>query len=653
MRALGWIFLWSVVTAFSAQAKENAMISLQSSVDQQKVGVGDDLVYSITVLSDRPIEVGSPRPPDLEGFQLLETWEKSNLIRRMVTTPQGMDWQNQRQKIFNYRLKAMAPGRHSIGAFEVVVNGKTHTTQPIVLNIAANSQGKNQDSEEDPQNFGFPGSPNFDAIDEAEREFYEQLLRRRQGFQGDPNRPEPQLRTLPKNPNEAFFIQVEVDKTEVYEGEQITASWYIYTRGQMETLDRVKFPDLKGFWKEIIEEVPTIQFSEEIVNGVPYRKALLASHALFPIKAGTVTIDEYKIKSRVRTAAQGFGGFGFGKAYDYTKSSQRVPIKVKPLPTEGRPASFTGAVGKFEVNAMVEASSILAQQPFTLKIRFEGTGNAKAIELPAIEWPQTVEVYDTKSESKFFKTGRSYKTFEVLVIPREEGDLVIPPFEFSMFDPVSGQYETRRTEPIPLKVAPNPQATGSSAMPEGSGDSAAAPQKGGPRLPSLVMAYSASSSQLRVIWNPIFWASIYLAVFALLGFKAHLEFGLGQREREMKEVFAKRWKAFERSLAKKNHREIGSEILNIFYFVLGGIAGEKGASEEVSKMLERVPPSLRGEFGSEITQKIELFQILTFAPEEAMGDLKDLERVKKEIAASKKLLSTLVNRMSEVEHGKN
>jgi len=47
-------------------------------------------------------------------------------------------------------------------------------------------------------------------------------------------------------------VYLDLDKTEVYEGEQVTANWSIYTRGSLESLDRVKFPDLKGFWKEII-----------------------------------------------------------------------------------------------------------------------------------------------------------------------------------------------------------------------------------------------------------------------------------------------------------------------------------------------------------------------------------------------------------------
>ncbi len=90
-----------------------------------------------------------------------------------------------------------------------------------------------------------------------------------------------------------------------------------------------------------------------------------------PIKPGTAMIDEYKIKSRVRLPSQGLGGF-YGRPYEYTKSSAAVPIKVKPLPTEGRPSDFTGAVGQFEVHATVENTTAPVNQPVSLKVRFEG-----------------------------------------------------------------------------------------------------------------------------------------------------------------------------------------------------------------------------------------------------------------------------------------
>lgn len=656
-----WFFL-ALGFALNAWGK----VSIQAAMEPQNVGVGDDFVFTVAILSTEIVEIGKPRPPDLAGFELLDIWDVSSVAPKMVQTPQGMDWQEQRKKVFNYRLRAKKPGRMSIGAFEITIDGKAFHTQPLAFTVLNAGQARNvprRGSEDDESGLppGFPSSASLDDFDRAEEELYNRLLQRRGSLPHQqppsqaPNRPDPQFRSLPQNPKEAFFIQVEVDKTEVYEGEQVTASWYVYTRGQMETLERVKFPDLKGFWKEIIEEVPTIQFTEEIINGVVYRKALLASHALFPLKAGTAAIDEYKIKSRVREPLQGFGGMGFGRSYQYTKSSQRVSIKVKPLPLEGRPSSFTGAVGSFDLHSTVDSDTVPMGQPFNLHLRLEGSGNAKGVELPAINWPPTLELYDTKSDSKFFKNGKSYKQFELLVIPRKEGEIEVPAIEFSFFDPSRGQYETRKTEPLRMKV--NPGANGASSLPAKAGEistnptptaPAAKPAALGDVLPSPILAYQSRSLAVPAGASAAFWFVLYLGVFGVLAAKARKELFTSQRKKDLTEIFQRRWKIFEKGRKSGDHRRLGADMVNLYYLVLGGVAGEQGASQEVAKILEKIPPSLRREFGAEISRRIEIFQTLAFAPEEALGELKSPARLDQEIEESRKMLATLVQRLSEV-----
>jgi hypothetical protein len=279
-------------------------------------------------------------------------------------------------------------GTLTIPGFEVIVDGKKYETKPIKMQISSQGSGAAQAP---------PGLPPQvqDEMDEAEQ-LFNQLLQKR----GMPQAPA--YRNLPINPNEAFFIQCEVDKTDVYEGEQIVVNWYIYTRGNIMSLDRLKFPDLKGFWKEIIEEVPSLNFTQEVVNGIPYKKALLASHALFPIKPGVAVIDEYKLKAQVALPTSTFGSFGFGKPYTFSKSSERIKINVKPIPTEGKPADFSGAVGQFNVQVLVDGNQFPVNQPFSMRVRFEGSGNAKLIELPHLDLPKGIGI---EPKSAAFQTA--------------------------------------------------------------------------------------------------------------------------------------------------------------------------------------------------------------------------------------------------------
>jgi oxygen tolerance protein BatD len=662
--------LWLVAFALPAMAKVN----VQAIVDRNEMAVGDSFTLAVSVTSDESVDIKEPRAPDMDGFELLNSWQSSSTSQRLVNGSSGMQFEVQRRKDFNYLLTPRKKGTYSVGAFEVVVEGKVYNTQPITISVGQAGSGggggqqrggggnrAQQLRRQMQQGFGgnLPGQDMMDEMDRAEEELFNQLLQRRQGG-GAPSanmgpgmntgRPqaEPQYRSLPSNPNEAFFIQVEVDKTDVYEGEQVTASWYIYTRGQMESLDRLKFPDLKGFWKEIIEEVPSIQFSEEIINGVVYKKALLASHALFPIKAGTAIIDEYKIKSRVRMPSNGFSGFGFGQAYEYTKSSQRVKINVKPLPTEGRPSDFSGAVGQFDVHATAEGQNFLVNQPFSLKVRFEGSGNAKLIELPAIDWPKTVEVYDTKSDAKFFKNGRSYKEFEILLIPRQEGELKIPAISVGMFDPQTKKYVNRQTQEIILHVEPNPNApsgnVGSAGVAAGKSPAAPpAPNKlSGNVLPDLILTWDNPSS-FKVAAMPGFWGGIYGLIGLFLVWRSKAELGWGRRRQNLRDLVNKRYKKLDALLKKNDYRGIGAEMMNIFNLVLGNISGQEASGLELERMLGRIPPSLRREHGDAITKQYEVFQVMSFAPEDMLGIYKEASTVQKQVAQAKELLQKLIN----------
>ncbi|MES3037626.1 MAG: BatD family protein [Bdellovibrionota bacterium] len=601
----------------------SAAIAVQATVDSDEVTVGEAFPLVVSVNSDDSVEVQNPRPPDLDGFELLSQSKSQSVRQGLIQTDQGMQFQSQRSSIFRYDLRALRQGRYSIGAFEINVNGKNYHTQPIVINVEP--PGRNQpQGRAPPARRGGTGNPFEDALDEMgafDDEIFNQLLQRRQQLLQ-----EPKIRTMPINPDEAFFIQVEADKNSVYENEQITVNWYIYTRGQLESLDRVKFPDLKGFWKEIIEENPTIRFTEEIINGVPYRKALLASHALFPIKSGTAMIDEFKMKARVSLPSR--NGFGFGPSYEYTKTSKKVVVDVKPLPTEGRPASFTGAVGIFNVNAVTEKSEVPVNQPFSIRIRFEGMGNAKLIELPAIEWPKGVEVYDTKSDSKFFKNGSSYKEFEVLVIPRENGQLTIPGFEFSFFDPTTKKYSIQKTEPIQVNVSGTATFVQDGSESQRITGQAPSPQAAKPVMPAPITEWTANSSA-----NPLqrtdVLAALYLIAFGLLAARAYKVLNIFKREPRLRQQIEKRKKVVHTLFKEKRWRQAGVEGVNCLHFLVGALLGEAGGTKEFSALLDALPSSLKPEAKVKAKEVFDEFQTLGFAPEHLVEGLCRPDNVQK------------------------
>jgi hypothetical protein len=503
----------------------------------------------------------------------------------------------------------------------MVVAGQTYKTKPVTLNVDAGrrSAPPSQRPSQDP----FANDPFLGDADDV----FNQLLQRRGGI---PN--QGGTRTQPTNPDEAFFLQVEVDKTEVFEGEQVTATYYLMTPYQVRDIDTLKYPSLKGFWKEDIEIATRLNFQREIVNGVAYNKALLASYALFPIKAGEAVIDSYKAKCTILTQ---MNMLGMGTPYQFTKASAPVKIKVKPLPKDTQPKDFSGAVGQFNVTAKIEGAGnrVPVNQPFTLKVRVEGRGNAKVIELPPLELPQDLELYDQKSESKFFKDGTSFKEFNLLLIPRRTGEFTIPAVGVSSFDTAKKQYEQTKTDSFKIQVGEGRaneqfQSTPLAERPE--------EQKKKQGLPPPMSEFDAgpklTSKALAGIWSAIF-AILFLGLL----WKAKKELGWGMREKTSVEKASLRLKSAYKLLDKGDYRKLGAEGLNVINIWLAGVSQDGAADEDFESLMNKIPPSVKSKVESNLRELVSYFEGLAFAPESLVDSLKQDAKVK--LKALEKIVS--------------
>lgn len=633
----------------------HAEVKLQAQVDTNEMSYGDTFTLSVIVESSESFQSGEPRFSQNLNFNLLNKWSDGFVQRsQMIAGPQGMTFEKKFSQTWNYTLSPKKEGSLTLYPMEMDVNGKTLKSNSIQIKVfpAGKSLSKNVKNKPSSNSFyGQNGIPSLDDIQDQEDELLNRMLQQRDQILGQRG-VDPQFRTMPENPNEAFFVQVEADKTTVYEGEQITVNWYIYTRGQMETLDRLKFPSLKGFWKEIIEEVPSIQFSEEIVNGIPYRKALLASHALFPIKAGTAIIDEYKIRSRVRLPVQSFGGFSMGKPMEFNKSSQQVKINVLPLPIEGRPSSFTGAVGKFTIQSSIKDNQVKAHEPFILNLQIEGSGNAKGVDLPKIEWPEGLELYESKSDSKYLKNGQSYKNFELTLIPRQTGEIHVPSIELATFDPSTKKYSIIKTEPIRLNVLEGDKNKNLVENFSGSTKENTAILK--PILPPSAMSdFHAESSYFDISQFEMFWGVAYLFLFVGLGFYAYMSLFQKSQHLSSFRIFKDKWKMAQKQFEQSQFKIYSAQIVSLYYFCLGASVNEKDTGVDIQKLLVNVNPSLRKNYGERIQKNFENFQLFAFAPEEFTKKELTKDNIGKLSLEAQELMEVILKYSRDYEDSKN
>ena len=130
-----------------------------------------------------------------------------------------------------------------------------------------------------------------------------------------------------------------------------------------------------------------------------------------------------------------------------------VELMVKPLPAQGRPASFSGAVGAFTFSGEGSPAKVGIGDPITMKLKVTGAGNFDRVSAPVLKDSTGWRAYPPTSNFKAEDQSgfRGAKTFEVAVIP-EAKKQQMPVFEFSYFDPAAEKYVTAASKAAPLEV---------------------------------------------------------------------------------------------------------------------------------------------------------------------------------------------------------
>ena len=271
-----------------------------------------------------------------------------------------------------------------------------------------------------------------------------------------------------------LFIKATVNKKKVYEQEAVLLTYKIYTTVNLTNVSG-KMPDLKGFHTQEMEMPKgNREFELEHYNGRNYRTIVWSQYVLFPQQSGQLEIPSITFEGTIAQRVQSYDPFDAffngGSSYVNVQKEIRTPkltIDVSPLPA-GKPASFYGGVGSFNMTSSISTTELKENEAVTLKLVISGTGNMKLIKTPEVKFPADFEVYDPKVDNKFtLKAGglSGNKVIEYLAIPRHGGEYTIPSIEFSYFDVKSGAYKTLTTPEYTLNVAKGSGA--SSSVPVG------------------------------------------------------------------------------------------------------------------------------------------------------------------------------------------
>ena len=415
MRGLDWaaaVFLAIIVPGVAVPLDVAAVqLQVNTSVSPSVVPLNGQFTLEVELRGANRVDA-EPSLPELGDFSRY-------IGRNSSTSMQMIGGVTTVSLTIQYRYRAIREGTFEIGAVEVQAGGQVLRTRPVTLTVST-------------------------AVDAA-------------GVGPDPS----------GIGAEDLFIVAEVSKTRVYENEPIEVSYRLFTRVNVSSYSLFDLAENEGFW---VEEVPGPRNSpveQRVLDGQPYTTAVLRRVVLFPAGPGTKTIEPMSVEASVRIRRQTrrllddfFSGNSFFPSQEPTViTSAPVEVEVLPLPVPGRPRSFTGLVGRLNVSASIDRSSVETNDAVTLELIVEGEGNLQGLAAPIIDFPADFEVFPpevTESIDRSDSRIRGSKTYEYVLIPRSPGPKTIPPVEMSYFDAESALYATSASQPLRLDVTGDP-----------------------------------------------------------------------------------------------------------------------------------------------------------------------------------------------------
>jgi hypothetical protein len=265
----------------------------------------------------------------------------------------------------------------------------------------------------------------------------------------------------------AAFVQLVIPTRPVYVGESVPVDIEVGLRpGIVTSLNGL--PTLNGgdFTLNNLSRQP--ERREEVVKGDPF--LFMTWHSvLAAVKPGDFSFSvETPLTVKLNTQSQEDSAFAARLGWPFSQimyngvapkeltiASPPSQLKVLPLPTQGQPKDFSGAVGNFQVSSDISPALAVAGDPLTLRLHISGTGNFDRVDSTMLNHLDHWKTYPTKSSfTKSDAVGyKGEKVFEQPLIAARPGEQTIPGLEFSYFNPNTRQYERAQTQPIKVTIA--------------------------------------------------------------------------------------------------------------------------------------------------------------------------------------------------------
>jgi tetratricopeptide (TPR) repeat protein len=261
----------------------------------------------------------------------------------------------------------------------------------------------------------------------------------------------------------ALFARAEILNEKLFMGQPGVYSLKFFTSKRLSGLGFESPPGFKGFSVKPVEKENTYT---QTLNGILFQVTQV-DYVLFPTEPGTFTIDPAVLVANVMVKSERNSGMPsfFNDPFFSSDSfkpvrvrSNPVTIEVAPLPAYQGTNPFSGLVGRFNIEAAMDKTSLKAGESATLTLTISGSGNIMDANLPAMDLDPNFKVYDDNPVETLNLTEKGYegeKVFKKALVPVDPGHYKIPSMALVYFDAEEQAYKEVSTRDIPLAVTPS------------------------------------------------------------------------------------------------------------------------------------------------------------------------------------------------------
>jgi hypothetical protein len=447
-RILLLLCLTLALLAGMAAAQRPCQVS--AFVTPEPARVGDSIVYVVRVQCTDAQEEPVVQPPDLLPDSGLTELKQAGVTRQMII----INGSATRTFEFRFAFTAQRAGEYTIPPATVGVDGETYQTNEVKLHVGT-----------------APSAP----ADRVPAELRPYVVTPRV-----PGAPQLESQLAGK-----IFVLALPETTEPLSGQQFLLSYHLFLDQEglaavginpqrFSGNGNVHVPELKEFLKEELYGLPqNLRFQDQMIGERHYAVAPLYQVAITPTRSGKITIEPFQLGIVLPLRQQRRSGSPFddplfdmfdfdpfnAQGLEVIAQSTPVELSVQPLPADQKPPDFSGAVGRFKLEASLDKTRAVANEDVVrLRVTLSGEGNAAvavAPQFPNVDGLQLLEEPKTSTDRKIENNKLiTSKTFDYLFRPTKAGKLSLPPITMSVFNPATRRYERLSTPETQLVVAP-------------------------------------------------------------------------------------------------------------------------------------------------------------------------------------------------------